>query len=163
MLSFLRSFCYTSACCSNVAPLRASSSAGQSWRLITAWSRVQVLPGPPKKHEGSGLCASFLLIRTVPCSSVFESHHVVCRRPACRLQEWYWAVRVRLLRLPLPHRYWDWTSRCSRRCAGTYADGFFRLGVHITEHMIRWPFLFAPIAADPAFCRKLHQIPPFAQ
>jgi hypothetical protein len=23
--------------------------------------------------------------------------------------------------------------------------------------------LFAPIAADPAFCRKLHQIPPFAQ
>ena len=37
------------------------------------------------------------------------------------------------------------------------------LGVHITEHMIRWPFLFAPIAADPAFCRKLHQIPPFAQ
>ena len=37
------------------------------------------------------------------------------------------------------------------------------LGVHITEHMIRWPFLFAPIAADSAFCRKLHQIPPFAQ
>ena len=37
------------------------------------------------------------------------------------------------------------------------------LGVHITEHMIRWPFLFAPIAADLAFCRKLHQIPPFAQ
>ncbi len=27
----------------------ASSSAGQSWRLITAWSRVQVLPGPPKR------------------------------------------------------------------------------------------------------------------
>ena len=47
MLSFLRGFCYTSACCSNAAPLRASSSAGQSWRLITAWSRVQVLPGPP--------------------------------------------------------------------------------------------------------------------
>ena len=22
---------------------------------------------------------------------------------------------------------------------------------------------FCPIAADPAFCRKLHQIPPFAQ
>ena len=131
--------------------------------LITAWSRVQVLPGPPKKHEGSGLRASFLLIRTVPCSFGCESLCAACHRPACRLQEWYWAVRVRLLRLPLPHRYWDWTSRCSRRCAGTYADGFFRLGVHITEHMIRWPFLFAPIAADPAFCRKLHQIPPFAQ
>ena len=67
--------------------------------LITAWSRVQVLPGPPKKHEGFGLRASFLLIHTVL----------------------------------------------------------------FTEHMIRWPFLFAPIAADPAFCRKLHQIPPFAQ
>src|SRR5699024_328380 len=26
---------------------RASSSVGQSWRLITAWSRVQVLAGPP--------------------------------------------------------------------------------------------------------------------
>ena len=25
------------------------------------------------------------------------------------------------------------------------------------------PFLFALIAADPAFCRKLHQIPPIAQ
>ena len=25
----------------------ASSSVGQSWRLITAWSRVQVLAGPP--------------------------------------------------------------------------------------------------------------------
>ena len=24
------------------------------------------------------------------------------------------------------HRYWDWTAGCSRRCAGTYADGFFR-------------------------------------
>ena len=118
---------------------------------------------PPKKHEGSGLRASFLLIRTVPCSFGCESLCAACHRPACRLQEWYWAVRVRLLRLPLPHRYWDWTSRCSRRCAGTYADGFFRLGVHITEHMICWPFLFAPIAADLAFCRKLHQIPPFAQ
>ena len=29
--------------------IRASSSAGQSWRLITAWSRVQVLPGPYRK------------------------------------------------------------------------------------------------------------------
>ena len=28
--------------------LRASSSVGQSWRLITAWSRVQVLAGPLK-------------------------------------------------------------------------------------------------------------------
>lgn len=37
--------------------------------LITAWSRVQVLAGPPKKHEGSGLRASFLLIHTVLCSS----------------------------------------------------------------------------------------------
>ena len=54
MLSFLRSFCYTSACCSNAAPLRASSSAGQSWRLITAWSRVQVLPGPYKKRHPFG-------------------------------------------------------------------------------------------------------------
>ena len=43
---------------------------------------------PPKKHEGFGLRASFLLIRTVP----------------------------------------------------------------FTERMIRWPFLFAPIAADPAVC-----------
>ena len=31
--------------------MRAISSVGQSWRLITAWSRVQVLAGPPKKHE----------------------------------------------------------------------------------------------------------------
>ena len=30
--------------------LRAISSVGQSWRLITAWSRVQVLDGPPKKE-----------------------------------------------------------------------------------------------------------------
>ena len=29
--------------------MRAISSVGQSWRLITAWSRVQVLDGPPKK------------------------------------------------------------------------------------------------------------------
>lgn len=27
--------------------MRAISSVGQSWRLITAWSRVQVLDGPP--------------------------------------------------------------------------------------------------------------------
>ena len=26
--------------------MRAISSVGQSWRLITAWSRVQVLAGP---------------------------------------------------------------------------------------------------------------------
>ena len=65
--------------------------------LITAWSRVQVLPGPSKKHEGFGLRASFLLIRTVPCSSVSESHHAACHRPACRLQGSYWAVRVRLI------------------------------------------------------------------
>ena len=44
-----RLFRYTLACCSNAAPIRASSSAGQSWRLITAWSRVQVLPGPYEK------------------------------------------------------------------------------------------------------------------
>ena len=30
--------------------LRAISSVGQSWRLITAWSRVQVLDGPPIKN-----------------------------------------------------------------------------------------------------------------
>lgn len=59
---------------------------------------------PPKKHEGSGLRASFLLIRTVPCSSGCESLCAACHRPACRLQEWYWAVRVRLL----PH--------CGRSC-----------------------------------------------
>ena len=28
--------------------------------LITAWSRVQVLAGPPKKHEGFGLRAFFV-------------------------------------------------------------------------------------------------------
>ena len=38
---------------------------------------------------------------TVLCSSVSESHHVVYRRPACRSQGPYWAVRVRLLRPPL--------------------------------------------------------------
>ena len=59
---------------------------------------------PPKKHEGSGLRASFLLIRTVPCSFGCESLCAACHRPACRLQEWYWAVRVRLL----PH--------CGRSC-----------------------------------------------
>ena len=134
--------------------------------LITAWSRVQVLAGPPKKHEILLSCFSFCMNRrftcTILCSSVSESHHVVCRRPACRLQGSCWAERVRLLRPPLPHRYWDWTAGCSRRCARTYADGFSRLGVHITEHMIRWPFLFAPhcgrscflpqIASDPAVC-----------
>ena len=62
--------------------------------LITAWSRVQVLPGPPKKHEGFGLRASFLLIRTVPCSSGCESLCAACHRPACRLQGLYWAVRT---------------------------------------------------------------------
>ena len=35
-------------------PTRASSSVGQSWRLITAWSRVQVLPGPPKQSAPPG-------------------------------------------------------------------------------------------------------------
>ena len=147
--------------------MRASSSVGQSWRLITAWSRVQVLAGPPKKHEILLSCFSFCMNRrftcTILCSSVSESHHVVCRRPACRLQGSYWAVRVRLPRLLSPHQSPGWTRGCSQKCAETYADGFSRLGVHITEHMIRWPFLFAPIAADPAFCRKLHQIPPFAQ
>ena len=122
MLSFLRSFCYTSACCSNAAPIRASSSAGQSWRLITAWSRVQVLPGPLKKHEGFGLRASFLLIHTVLCSSGCESLCAACHRPACRLQGLYWAGRVRLLRLPLPRRFPGWTTGCSQKCAGTYAD-----------------------------------------
>jgi len=63
--------------------------------LITAWSRVQVLAGPPKKHEGFGLRASFF--------------------------------------------------------------------AHSYSSLLIWPFLFAPIAADPAFCRKLHQILPFAQ
>ena len=29
--------------------MRAISSVGQSWRLITAWSRVQVLAGPYNK------------------------------------------------------------------------------------------------------------------
>ena len=126
MLSFLRSFCYTSACCSNAAPIRASSSAGQSWRLITAWSRVQVLPGPPKKHEGFGLRAFLFPIRTYPytvlCSSVSESLCAACHRPACRLQGWYWAARVRLLRLPLPRRSSGWTTGCSQKCAGTYED-----------------------------------------
>ena len=78
--------------------------------LITAWSRVQVLPGPPKKHEGFGLRASFLLIHTVLCSSGCESLCAACHRPVCRLQGWYWAVRVRLLRLLSPRRYWDWTA-----------------------------------------------------
>ena len=59
---------------------------------------------PPKKHEGSGLRASFLLIHTVLFSSVFESHHAAYRRPAYRLRGSYWAVRVRLL----PH--------CGRSC-----------------------------------------------
>ena len=104
----------------------ASSSVGQSWRLITAWSRVQVLPGPPKKHEGFGLRASFLLIRTVLCSSGCESLCSTCHRPACRLQGWYWAVRVRLLRLLLPRRFPGWTRGCSQKCAGTYASEFFR-------------------------------------
>ena len=59
---------------------------------------------PPKKHEGSGLRASFLLIHTVLCSSGCESLCAACHRPACRLRGWYWAVRVRLL----PH--------CGRSC-----------------------------------------------
>ena len=59
---------------------------------------------PPKKHEGSGLRASFLLIHTVLCSSGCESLCAACHRPACKLQGWYWAVRVRLL----PH--------CGRSC-----------------------------------------------
>ena len=59
---------------------------------------------PPKKHEGFGLRASFWLIRTVPCSSGCESLCAACRRPACRLQGSYWAVRIRLL----PH--------CGRSC-----------------------------------------------
>ena len=78
--------------------------------LITAWSRVQVLAGPLKKHEGSGLRASFLLIHTVLCSSGCESLCAACHRPACKLQGSYWAARVRLLRPPLPHRCWDWTA-----------------------------------------------------
>ena len=60
---------------------------------------------PPKKHEGSGLRASFLLIRTVPCSFGCKSLCAACHRPACRLQGSYWAVRVRLLRLLSPRRY----------------------------------------------------------
>ena len=80
--------------------------------LITAWSRVQVLAGPLKKHEGSGLRASFLLIHTVLCSSGCESLCAACHRPACKLQGSYWAVRVRLLRLLSPRRYWDWTTEC---------------------------------------------------
>ena len=79
--------------------------------LITAWSRVQVLPGPYEKRHPFGCL--FCISRAF-----------------------------------IPHPL---------RAAGSTG------GVHITEHMIRWPFLFAPIAADPAFCRKLHQIPPFAQ
>ena len=59
---------------------------------------------PPKKHEGSGLRASFLLIHTVLCSSGCESLCAACHRPACRSQGWYWAVRVWLL----PH--------CGRSC-----------------------------------------------
>ena len=59
---------------------------------------------PPKKHEGFGFRASFLLIRTVLCSSGCESLCAACHRPACRSQGWYWAVRVRLL----PH--------CGRSC-----------------------------------------------
>lgn len=82
--------------------------------LITAWSRVQVLAGPPKKHEILLSCFSFCMNRrftcTILCSSVSESHHVVCRRPACRLQGSCWAERVRLLRPPLPHRCLDWTA-----------------------------------------------------
>ena len=66
---------------------------------------------PPKKHEILLSCFSFCMNRrftcTILCSSVSESHHVVCRRPACRLQGSCWAERVRLLRPPLPHRYWD--------------------------------------------------------
>ena len=38
---------------------------------------------PPKKHEGSGLRASFLLIHTVLCSSGCESLCAACHRPAC--------------------------------------------------------------------------------
>ena len=77
---------------------------------------------PPKKHEGSGLRASFLLIRTAPCSSGCEFLCAACHRPACKLQGWYWAVRVRLLRLLSPHRSPGWTRGCSQKCAGTYED-----------------------------------------
>ena len=90
--------------------------------LITGLSRVRVLPGPPKKHEGSGLRASFLLIRTVPCSSGCESLCAACHRPACRLRGSYWAVRVRLLRLLSPHQSPGWTRGCSQKCAETYED-----------------------------------------
>ena len=75
----------------------ASSSVGQSWRLITAWSRVQVLDGPPQSTKVSAFVLLFLLIRTVPCSSGCESHHAAYRRPACRSQGSCWAARVRLL------------------------------------------------------------------
>ena len=77
---------------------------------------------PPKKHEGSGLRASFLLIRTVPCSSGCESLCAACHRPACRLRGSYWAVRVRLLRLLSPHQSPGWTRGCSQKCAETYED-----------------------------------------
>ncbi len=54
--SFARSFLlYLLMCARQTGALGASSSVGQSWRLITAWSRVQVLAGPYKKDTCSGV------------------------------------------------------------------------------------------------------------
>ena len=77
---------------------------------------------PPKKHEGFGLRASFLLIRTVPCSSDCGFLCAACHRPVYRLQGSCWAVRVPLRLRLLPRRFPGWTRGYSQKCAGTYED-----------------------------------------
>ena len=73
--------------------MRASSSVGQSWRLITAWSRVQILPGPPKKDAQTLVCASFFIfrghqsgrrVRREFCSSGCGWNPAASGKPACR-------------------------------------------------------------------------------
>ena len=74
------------------AAVRASSSVGQSWRLITAWSRVQVLAGPPKKHEGFGLRASFLYadcLLAIGAKTIFRQASCPPDRSSGGSRDWY--------------------------------------------------------------------------
>ena len=100
--------------------MRASSSVGQSWRLITAWSRVQVLAGPPQK-------SSDFRLRIFCLVAVQDSNRAALTTPVGRVSNQPSGLLLSP-RFPTPRNVYQ------ERCRQTIRSGdFFRGGRYRTR------------------------------
>lgn len=97
--------------------------------LITAWSRVQILPGPPKKDVQTLVCASIFIflghqsgrwVRREFCSSGCGWNPAASGKPACRWQGCAW------LRVP---------GLCRNRCHADVRVGEQNADKGVAKHM----------------------------